>query len=257
MMSESNKFSAKVIEVLNYYVYRLIDPRNGITFYVGKGRGNRVFQHASGEQPHGDEDKVDLKIERIWQIKNSGLEVQHIIHRHGLDENIALEVECALIDAYPGLTNLISGAGSDRGVMHADEVIRLYDMPEAVIRHNVIFINVNLSLDELPLRPLSDAVRYAWRIDKVKAEGYDYVLATQRGRVIGAFVASNWRHATQDNFPGFPVLDEKRWGFDVKEASPEIKSQYLQQRVPARYRPQGAANPIRYAEPEKIMRIDQ
>lgn len=36
-------FTPDVIEQLNYYVYRLIDPRNGKTFYVGKG--NRVFTH--------------------------------------------------------------------------------------------------------------------------------------------------------------------------------------------------------------------
>ena len=29
----------------NYYVYRLIDPRTYQTFYVGKGKGDRVFQH--------------------------------------------------------------------------------------------------------------------------------------------------------------------------------------------------------------------
>ena len=38
-------FSPEVCEKLGYYVYRLIDPRNGQTFYVGKGKGNRVFAH--------------------------------------------------------------------------------------------------------------------------------------------------------------------------------------------------------------------
>ena len=28
-----------------YYVYELIDPRDGAVFYVGKGQGNRVSQH--------------------------------------------------------------------------------------------------------------------------------------------------------------------------------------------------------------------
>ena len=38
-----NEFPSEVIKELGYYVYRLIDPRNGETFYVGKGKGNRIF----------------------------------------------------------------------------------------------------------------------------------------------------------------------------------------------------------------------
>ncbi len=30
---------------LGCYVCRLLDPRNGETFYVGKGHGNRLFDH--------------------------------------------------------------------------------------------------------------------------------------------------------------------------------------------------------------------
>ena len=45
-MEELNKFSPEVCAELKYYVYRLVDPRNGQTFYVGKGKNNRVFAHA-------------------------------------------------------------------------------------------------------------------------------------------------------------------------------------------------------------------
>jgi hypothetical protein len=46
MNPESNgSFSPEAAEKIGLYVYRLIDPRNGHTFYVGKGKGNRVFQH--------------------------------------------------------------------------------------------------------------------------------------------------------------------------------------------------------------------
>ena len=41
-------FPQEVVEALRHYVYRLIDPRNGETFYVGKGQGQRVFDHVSG-----------------------------------------------------------------------------------------------------------------------------------------------------------------------------------------------------------------
>lgn len=48
MTQENIRFSDTVIEKLQFYVYRLIDPRNGETFYVGRGRGNRVFDHVRG-----------------------------------------------------------------------------------------------------------------------------------------------------------------------------------------------------------------
>jgi len=46
--TQITEFSSEVIKKLAYYVYRLIDPRNGETFYVGKGKGNRVFHHVKG-----------------------------------------------------------------------------------------------------------------------------------------------------------------------------------------------------------------
>ena len=38
-----DRFPPEVANKLEYYVYRLIDPRNGEIFYVGKGRGDRIF----------------------------------------------------------------------------------------------------------------------------------------------------------------------------------------------------------------------
>ena len=42
------EFRQKVKEPLGYYVYALVDPRNSKIFYIGKGKENRVFQHAKG-----------------------------------------------------------------------------------------------------------------------------------------------------------------------------------------------------------------
>src|SRR5208283_355525 len=60
-MDKENYFSPAVSDKLKCYVYRLIDPRNGTTFYVGRGRGNRVFSHAAGnEKPTDSEDDESL-----------------------------------------------------------------------------------------------------------------------------------------------------------------------------------------------------
>jgi hypothetical protein len=70
------RFSDFVCDRLAHYVYRLIDPRDGTTFYVGRGRGNRVFDHAAGKQSAVDpEDVESAKLKTIGDIKNSGMEV--------------------------------------------------------------------------------------------------------------------------------------------------------------------------------------
>ena len=47
--SDPESFPGEVARRHNTYVYRLIDPRDGETFYVGKGQGNRVFSHVRAE----------------------------------------------------------------------------------------------------------------------------------------------------------------------------------------------------------------
>jgi hypothetical protein len=223
-------------------VYRLIDPRNGETFYVGKGRGNRVFAHirvAGGLE--GDD--LDNKIKRIHQINVAGFDVAHVIHRHGMDERTAFEVEAALIDAYPGLTNIMGGAGNnDFGTMHPREIIRRYEAEPAVFQDKALMISVNRTAAE---RSLYEATRFAWKIDPNKARRADVVLSTLQGLIVGAFVAEEWLPAMTENFP--EREDEPgRYGFIGVEASEDLKQRYVGKRVPDEYRKPGAANPIKY-----------
>jgi hypothetical protein len=243
---EPQLFSPEIALNLKTYVYRLLDPRNGETFYVGKGKGNRIFAHIHAEgNLEGDE--IDNKLKRIREIHLAGFEVGHVIHRHGMDEATAFEVEAALIDAYPGLTNIAGGTGGNEyGVMHAQEVIRRYSAEPAVFRHKALLISVNRSVTE---RSLYDATRYAWKIDKKKAEQAEVILSTMQGVIVGAFIAHKWLEATATNFPGWALEEvslKGRFGFVGQEAPPDIKKLYIGKRVPDSYRKRGAANPIKY-----------
>jgi hypothetical protein len=238
-------FSNSVIQAVAYYVYRLIDPRDGSTFYVGKGRGNRVFEHADGVSENGD--VAGDKLIRIREIKRAGLEVGHVVHRHGLDEPTAFEVEAALLDAYPGTTNLVGGHGSDeRGVAHAREIIERYEATPIQPLGELIAISVNQSAIERS--SLYEAVRYAWRLSAVKARAADYVLAVSQGLVIGVFKADAWHPATPEFFPALTSAMPGRWGFVGKPAPEEVAQLYLRTRLPKR--PRGSVNPVRYLGPE-------
>ena len=134
-----DSFPPEVVQALGHYVYRLIDPRNGETFYVGRGQGNRVFAHAKGELDDSDQSVADPKLERIHEIHALGMNVAHIIHRHGMSNAAAREVEAALIDAYPGLTNRVAGPGSkDRGTRHVNEIMLEYGAEEFVVEERLI-----------------------------------------------------------------------------------------------------------------------
>lgn len=242
MAASREGFPPYVAQKLKTYVYRLIDPRNGETFYVGKGKGNRLFAHIRAEQGIGG-DELNNKMKRIREIRLDGFEVAHVIHRHGMDEATAFEVECALMDAYPGLSNIAGGIGGNEfGAMHAQEVLKRYAAEPAVFRHKGILISVNRTATETSLY---DATRYAWVVSKTRVKEAEVILPTVQGLIVGAFIADEWLPATAENFPGREPVPG-RLGFKGREAPEEIKDLYVGKRVPDSYRRRGAANPIKY-----------
>jgi uncharacterized protein len=81
------RFSDYICEHLAHYVCHLIDPRDGTTFYVGRGQGNCVFDDAAGKQSTANPEIIEsLKLKTIGDIKNAGMDVRHVIHRHGMSE---------------------------------------------------------------------------------------------------------------------------------------------------------------------------
>lgn len=220
-------FAPKVAHAMGVYVYRLIDPRTDEAFYVGKGVGNRVFDHVNcaeqllvSQQPDG-EDTASLKLGRIREIMDAGFEVSHVIHRHGLTDEVAFEVEAALIDVYPELTNLQSGRASGvRAAMSVEELEALYALPVLgdCSDLKLVLINVNALDGDRGRASVYDQVRFAWKINVARAGGADLVLAVRRGVVIGVYTAV-WKSATVENFPEFGLHLPERWGFVGEPAS--------------------------------------
>ena len=60
------EFKQSVKEALAYYVYALVDPKDHKIFYIGKGKDNRVFQHAAATI---DEIEQGLKLDSLKELR--------------------------------------------------------------------------------------------------------------------------------------------------------------------------------------------
>ncbi len=246
------KFSDETSKQLGWYVYRLVDPRSGVTFYVGKGCNNRLFDHSIATNTN---DLSDYKTRIIRQINLANLQIIYIIHRHGIkDEKTAFEVEAALIDAYAGLSNKIRGNGSSEfGMANVEEIMSIYESEMVEINDKAVIISINKSALE---KSIYDATRFAWKININEACKAEFIIATVQGIIKGVFIAHEWKEATAANFPELKLIDEdiydesirlKRFGFIGESASKEILDKYINKRIPDKFRKKGASNPIKYS----------
>lgn len=251
MDSSTSKIPDEVFVKLGHYVYKLIDPRDGKIFYIGKGSGDRVLAHIREEDGLDDNESEILlspKLGIIRSIKADGLTPIYVIIRHGLDSESAHLIESVLIQETPGLTNLVAGHGTELyGSATLDQLVIRYTAPTMEIKagERVIAINISSSKDD---RSIYEAVRFAWRVDKYRAEQADLILAVTDGVCIGVYVAdSPWLEATKTNFPALEHDIPNRFGFNGREAPAEVLSRLVNKRLPEHLqRKKGEANPIRY-----------
>lgn len=128
---------------MNYYVYDLIDPRNGNPFYVGKGKGNRVAQHEN-DAKRGE---ISEKCDRIRDIWAAGHKVERRIVQHFVWEKEAYAFEEKRISeiGLSNLTNKTSGGG--RNVSNHPNA--LWNNLDDLGKQDVRIINMMSSVDDL------------------------------------------------------------------------------------------------------------
>ena len=191
-------------EQLGAYVYALVDPRSDKVFYVGKGNGNRVFDHCNFALK---EDHESLKLNLIREIVAEGLNVKHYILRHKLSDAEALIVESVLIDflTYPEfnnesmLTNIVSGHHQwDRGIKTVGEIEAIYDCKQISPdpKDHMLLVSLNKTFDLARKRnddiDLYEITRRAWIVAKYKAKQVNYVLGVHRGIVRSVIKVSGY-----------------------------------------------------------------
>jgi hypothetical protein len=237
-----NKFTQNVVDDLGFYVYRLVDPRSGHTFYVGRGKGNRVFNHVnelSDEFLDKEHDEVSAKLSTIRDIKTNGFEVVHIIQRWGLTEKEAKEVEAALIDAYPGLDNSLRGYDTDRGMITPKEIIEIYDAKEFEFNRKIDkFMIIKIKPEISNSRGTYNATRYSWKINYKKVIHYPLVLSVINGIVREVYKVNKW---VQSEI-------ESRYYFEGIVADQENRAKYINKKIPSKFRKKGLASPVLYSD---------
>jgi uncharacterized protein len=245
-------FDEKTIQYLGFYVYMLIDPKNQLPFYIGKGLGNRVFNHKS--MALTDTDDSNAKYDKIREIIEKGEQVKHVIIRHGLTETESFHIEAAIIDAFEYcnilLSNIAGGYNSiEKGLMTSDEIIRHYNAePLTELDENCIIININRKYQRgKGLHQIYEATKETWTINKKKLPKLKYVLSEYKGLIVAVFEVNRWYEKERGFTSKSKRYGETKigYGFESKDAPVEIRNKYLNKSI-AHIKKRGAASAIRY-----------
>lgn len=262
-------FSRATIEAIQSYVYALADDQDRI-FYVGKGEGNRVFDHIEEVRRHlkenkkfksidpiEDQDDADSplspKQEIIAEMLQRKKEPKKYIIREGLTPDQALLIEATLISVLEwqfggALTNQIAGHGTAHFGLKTVEELEATKGKPFCIDHlpcleegaEVVAINVNRRWAEVVngTKTLIEIAEGCWKINVARARQCKYAIIHANGIVRGVFKIESWSDRDEDG----------RYTFRPQDRTPLKGPEFSQRNASSLFGAagNGAQNPIRY-----------
>lgn len=239
------KFTPEIEAELKSYVYLLIDPETKEPFYIGKGVGNRVFQHF-------DDDADSDKVRMIQALREKGLEPVVELLRYGLTDKEAALVEASAIDliGVGKLTNIVRGQHSNGfGRESVREIIsRMNAEPAGEISEGAVLIIINrLYRSDMTPDELYEATRGLWRIGPNRDQAR-LAMAVYKGVIkevyrIGKWVPATDAYVTRSDVKNYK--DRGRWEFHGHIAEEPVRGMYVGKSV-RHILGSHSQNPIRY-----------
>ena len=243
------RLSRDVARKFGHYVYIYLDPFEPLdrsVFYVGKGVGNRAFEHL-------DDHSENRKVRRIRETRRRGKEPIVEILVHGLkDAETALRVEAAVIDliGVKNLTNNVRGQKSrEYGRREARELEALYKQEPVTIREPAILVRINqLYRYGMSDNELYDATRGVWILNPKRAARAKNAFAVFDGIVRDVYEIRQWFRAGTTFSSRDPrgVRDPDRWEFVGVVAEEALRKRYVNKSVAHYFSKRGDQGPIRY-----------
>lgn len=241
----TKNFSRDEQNTLKYYVYLILAPDTRVPFYIGKGKGNRVFHHLK--------DKSDTnKVQKIADLAEVGKEPIIEILKFGLTEEQALLVEATAIDliGLNNLTNAVRGHGSSYGTRAKIEDLKIelhekdddFDFNEPGL---LIKISRRWSYDMTAME-LYDSTRSCWILSKDRVQKAKYAFAVYDSVIREVYLINGWL-AGGSTMVCYPrgAVDTRRLEFVGTVANESKRRQYIGKNVQGHFPPK-AANPVQY-----------
>ena len=237
------KFSPQTIKRLKNYVYVYSDPDTGEYFYVGRGKGNRAFDHLK-------EVAKNPKTKKIKELRKRGKDPKIEILAYGLTEQIAKNVEGAVIEVLEidNLTNRVRNhEAGEFGKLGVDEIESKYGskvLKRSDITDNVIVFRLtDTYYENMSAIELYDATRQFWNVVLDSVEDLEYALAVHDNVVLEVYKIEKWYPAftTLTTRPGCELLQPDKnptqYEFIGRVAEDKIRNKYLGKSTKGLFKP--------------------